>query len=222
MIAEPPVWVRDVLSIPRFAPYLARADDNTEAAIRLYWWNVEISAAFYAPLHCLELAVRNAMHERLRIHFGRSDWWGAAPLNDYGRRAVTTAMQKTVGGDKRRYTSDDIVAELSFGFWVSLLSRGASYDRMLWVPALHQAFPHYRGRREPLHDNLLAMVLFRNRIMHHEPIHHRHLQADHEKIYRLIGYMSPCMAQELAPLDPVNNVLRKREEILALFGDSTL
>jgi hypothetical protein len=211
MTVESPDWIREVLSTPRFAPYLAKTDGDVDAAIRLYWWNVEVSAAFYTPLHCLELGLRNALHERLRIRFGRVDWWAVAPLSDNGSRTVSAAIQKIVGRGGRLYVADDIVAELSFSFWVSLVSRGASYDRTLWVPALHRAFPYYKGRRQPLHDNLLAMVLLRNRIMHHEPIRHRHLHADHLKIYRLLGYISPSMAKELETLDRVSEVLRRRD-----------
>ncbi|WP_129666020.1 hypothetical protein [Phytoactinopolyspora endophytica] len=214
MTAEPPEWIREVLSTPRFAPYLANSDGDVEAAIRLYWWNVEISAAFYTPLHCLELGLRNAVHDRLRIWFGRVDWWASAPLSDNGRRIVASAVRKVGERVGRSYTANDIVAELSFGFWVSLVSRGASYDRTLWVPALHRAFPYYQGGRKPLHDNLFAMVLLRNRIMHHEPIHHRHLHADHAKIYRLLGYLSPSMAKELEMLDRVSEVLQRRGEDL--------
>lgn len=212
MTAEPPEWIREVLSIPRFAPYLARTNGDVEAAIRLYWWNVEISAAFYTPLHCLELGLRNAMHERLRTRFDRVDWWAVAPLSDNGSRTVSAAVLKVVGRRGWRHTADDIVAELSFGFWVSLISRGAAYDRTLWVPALHRAFPFYKGKRQPLHDNLLAMVLLRNRIMHYEPVHHRDLCADHAKIYRLLGYISPRMVKELEVLDRVAEVLGRRDE----------
>ncbi|WP_203923445.1 hypothetical protein [Rugosimonospora africana] len=79
----------------------------------------------------------------------------------------------------RNVTADDVVAELQFGFWTSLLSnhRGSQYGRLLWVPTLHRSFPHYHGRRRDLHDNYEAMRLLRNRIMHHEPIHHRDLMA---------------------------------------------
>jgi hypothetical protein len=212
MIVDLPEWIREVLSIPRFAPYLARTNGDLDAAIRLYKWNVEISAAFYTPLHCLELGLRNAMHERLRTRFDRADWWVVAPLSDNGERTVSSAVEKVVGRSGRLYTADDIVAELSFGFWVSLVSRGAAYDRTLWVPALHRAFPFYRGKRKPLHDNLLAMVLLRNRIMHHEPVHHRDLRADHAKIYRLLGYISPRVVKELETFDRVGEVLRRRDE----------
>lgn len=103
---------------------------------------------------------------------------------------------------------DSVVAELSFGFWVSLLSR--RYDRYFWVPALHKAFPGYHGDRESLRDNLQAMLRLRNRIMHHEPIHHRHLEADHAKIYRLLGYIEPEAATWLRKFDRVPDVLAMR------------
>lgn len=210
MSTEPPEWIREVLSAPRFAPYLTVANGDGDVAVRLYWWNVEVSAAFYTPLHCLELSLRNAIHEQLRRHFGSDAWWIAAPLNDNGKRIVSAALQKIIGRGVRRYCADDVVAELPFGFWVSLVSRGAAYDRTLWVPSLHRAFPFYKGKRKPLHDNLLAMVLFRNRIMHYEPVHHRDLRADHAKICRLLGYMSPPMAKELEALDRVPDVLGRR------------
>lgn len=210
MCAEPPKWIREALSAPRFAPYLTAARDDADVAVRLYWWNVEVSAAFYTPLHCLELSLRNAMHEQLCNHFGKDSWWATAPLNDNGKRIISVAVQKIIGRGTRRYCADDIVAELPFGFWVSLLSRGAAYDRKLWVPALHRAFPCYQGKRRPLHDNLLAMVLFRNRIMHYEPVHRRDLRADHAKIYRLLGYMSPRMVKELETIDRVSEVLDRR------------
>jgi hypothetical protein len=105
-------------------------------------------------------------------------------------------------------TTDDMVAELSFGFWVSLVS--STYHRSLWVPCLHRAFPFYRGPQRRLHGDLHTMLLFRNRIMHHEPIHHRHLEADRRTILRLLGYLSPSMVKQLKSYDRVVVVLRQR------------
>jgi hypothetical protein len=45
-----PDWIRNALSPARFAPYLTKTAGDTTAAIQLYWWNVEISAAFMH--HC--------------------------------------------------------------------------------------------------------------------------------------------------------------------------
>jgi hypothetical protein len=199
-------WIHEVLSRPRFAPYLAKTADFA-AAIDLYWWNVTVSAAFYAPLHCLEMALRNAIHRQLAIRWDRTDWWQSVSLGGNGQRMVDDAHRKLTSRS-RAYGADDIVAELSFGFWVSLVSK--AYDQRLWVPCLHKAFRYFGGSRPDLHRDLRTMLLFRNRIMHHEPIHHRHLAADHQTILRLLGYLSPVVLEQLKPYDQVAVVLMAR------------
>ncbi|WP_327110538.1 hypothetical protein OHB12_22440 [Nocardia sp. NBC_01730] len=96
MVTEPD-WIRDALSQARFAPYLAKTGGDIDTAIRLYWWNIDISAAFYTPLHCLELALRNAVHQRLTDEFKRQDWWGVAQLREPGLQMVTSARSKRTG-----------------------------------------------------------------------------------------------------------------------------
>jgi hypothetical protein len=202
-----PDWIRDALSLPRFAPYLSRTDGDLRAAIQLYWWNVGVSAAFYTPLHCLEMALRNAVHQQLAAEYGRTDWWEVAPLNKSGLRIVADTRSK-LATRARPSTADDVVAELSFGFWVSFVSN--TYHRSLWTPCLHKAFPFYRGPRRLLHSDLHTMLLFRNRIMHYEPIHRRHLKADHRTILRLLGYLSPSIVEQLESYDQVAVVLAQR------------
>jgi hypothetical protein len=218
MTAEQPEWIRDVLSAPRFASYLAASGRDVGKAISLYWWNAEVSAALYIPLHCLEVALRNAMHTQLCSRYGRADWWIEAPLDGSGRRAVSAAEERLARPSGRCYDADDVVANLTFGFWVSLLSRGAAYDRELWVPALHRAFPYFTGRRQDLHADLLDVLNLRNRIMHHEPVHRRDLRGDFTKIYRLLGYISPRMVKELEARDWVGEVLRRRDRGWTLGG----
>ncbi|ASO18613.1 hypothetical protein FHR81_003021 [Actinoalloteichus hoggarensis] len=94
MPADFPDWVRVVLSEARFAPYLAAAGGDEAAALRLYWWNVRVSEAFYPSLHCLEVALRNALHDRLCELSGRSDWWTVIPLTADGRRILAAAQEK--------------------------------------------------------------------------------------------------------------------------------
>ncbi|MFC4529672.1 hypothetical protein [Sphaerisporangium dianthi] len=207
MASEPPQWFSGAFSPPRLKPYLDLMQGDSVTALHLYRWNIEVSEAFYGPLHCLEIGLRNAEHDQLCLRYGRADWWRVAPLRaDHAKRihkAFDDARNST-----RVPTADDLVAELSFGFWVSLLTR--AYDRHLWVPTLHRAFPYYTGSRERLRDGLQSMVLFRNRIMHHEPIHHRHLAADHTKIYRLLGYLQPGIVMWLREFDRVPEILARR------------
>ncbi|MGW3458268.1 hypothetical protein ACWDE9_01335 [Streptomyces olivaceoviridis] len=147
----------------RLGRYVSAARGNALAARRLYWWNVEASAALY----------------------------GLVPA-----------------------PPDSMVAELSFGFWASLVSGGSGYDRLFWVPTVHKAFPHYSGRRDTLYDGLWSLVLLRNRIMHHEPIHHRDLAADHAKIYRMLGYLDPQLAKEAQAMDRFPAVLAGKADTL--------
>ncbi|MDX2292388.1 MULTISPECIES: hypothetical protein [Streptomyces] len=206
-----PAWMLRDLSLPRLRRYIRAAQGDARAAQRLYWWNIEVAAALVGSLHCLELALRNALHGALVRHHGRPDWWTVAPLNARGRRLVDDA-RRACGRRRQRTTPDDMVAELTFGFWTSLLSSG--YDRAFWVPVLHVAFPHYRGRRDHLYNDLTSLVLLRNRVMHHEPVHHRHLAADHDTIYRVLGYLSLELAEEARAMDRFPTVLAGRADVL--------
>lgn len=215
MTDQLPEWMPRAFSRLRLARYVASARGNAAMAARLYWWNVEASAALYGSLHCLELALRNALHHQLSLAYGRDDWWAVAPLNPNGQRLVVKARTKC---ERRRLVpapADDMVAELSFGFWASLVSSGSRYDRLFWVPTVHKAFAHYSGRRDALYDGLWSLVLLRNRIMHHEPIHHRDLAADHAKIYRMLGYLDPQIAKEAQAMDRFPVVLASRGDILS-------
>jgi hypothetical protein len=208
MSCMPPSWFDRVFTSARLAPYQEAAARGGTHAVDLYRWNLQVSEAFLPALSCLEISMRNAMHEQLTVRYRRADWWMSVPLDQHEVRAVQQARD-----DRRRRKetdpgTDDIVAELSFAFWVSLLSR--QYDRRFWVPALHRAFPGYHGPRSTLHDNLDAMRRFRNRVMHHEPVHHRHLAADHAKIYRLLGFIEPEAVAWLREFDRVPEMLAKR------------
>ncbi|MFD9814208.1 hypothetical protein [Streptomyces sp. NPDC059080] len=212
MIERLPEWLVRALSQPRLSRYIVAAQGTSLAAVRLYWWNVEVCSSLYGPLHCLELALRNALHDQLSRKYGRSDWWEEAPLDRQAKRLVLEATRKCERRGAVSITPDSIVAELSFGFWASLLSRG--YDRGLWVPTLHKAFPYLDQPRRRLHDGLTSLVLLRNRIMHHEPVHHRDLAADHAKIYRMLGYISPELAIEAKTMDRFPEVLAGRRATL--------
>lgn len=202
-----PPWVEQVLSGPRFAPYLVTAGD-VEAAIALYRWNVEVAAAFVVPLHWVETAARNGMHARLVRYFGVEHWWDVAPLDHDGRRKVADATKTLQRRRKDPTIADAVVAELNFGFWVSLLA--GRYHRTLWVPALTRVFP--RRSRKEVHFDFSHVLTLRNRIMHHEPIHHRHLTADHATLCRLIAQLSPEALVEVRLHDQVHEVLARRQK----------
>jgi hypothetical protein len=208
MSCSPPQWFGRVFTAPRLSPYQDAAQRDGTHAEDLYRWNLQASEAFFPALSCLEISLRNALDEQLRAKYRRTDWWAAAPLAYHDAAKVRRVSDDLLRWKRASPCSDDIASELSFGFWVSLLSR--RYDRHLWVPALRKAFPRYTDTRESLRDSFEAMRLFRNRVMHHEPIHHRHLEADHAKIYDLLGHIETSAAAWLREFDRVPEVLAKR------------
>jgi hypothetical protein len=151
------------------------------------------------------------MHLRLAALYSREDWWGAphAKLHWVSAKKVGEARQELMRRRKPP-TPCGLVAELSLGFWVSLLGTGNDYETRLWRPALRLAFPGYRGARKHLHWEFDHVRSFRNRIAHHEPIYRRHLAADHETILRLLGYISPKYATWVSRHDRVPEMLSNR------------
>jgi hypothetical protein len=122
--------------------------------------------------------------------------------------ALEAADRVRAGG--RTLKPGEVVYEMTFGFWVSLLSRGNDYENRLWRPHLRHAFPEYRGNRERLRQDLDYLRTLRNQIMHHRPIGSRHLAADCASIYRVIGYVSPDLTKWLPAMDRVPMLLAAR------------
>lgn len=84
-------------------------------------------------------------------------------------------------------TADRIVAGLSFGFWVHLLTK--NYDSVFWPKYYSLAFPNKPKKmtRTELYDELEFLRHFRNRMAHHKPIFDRSLKPEYDRIAVLIG-----------------------------------
>ena len=148
MSCDPPQWFEQVVASARLRPYRDAAHaDGTHTEI-LYLWNLDVSSAFYRPLSFLEVGLRNALHDQLRLRYGSPDWWDAAPLGALEKSKVRQAADDLrQRKPARRYCADGIVAGLSFGFWVSLLTR--RYHQTLWAPSCTRRSPLSRGSRDP-------------------------------------------------------------------------
>ena len=158
------------LSFERLTAYRRETGGNLERALGLYLWNTAISAALYGPLQGLEVAMRNAVHRELSTVYGAS-WYDhpALPLSPVAKTLLRDA-KATIAQRKKPVIPPRVVAELSFGFWVSLLGPGPSglYEMRLWRPILYKAFPNAKLSRKAVHQPLDRLCTLRNRIAHHE------------------------------------------------------
>ena len=63
--------IERALSLERFTRYLAAASSKSEA-LQFYAWNTALASAFHGPLQCLEIGLRNVVHDRLSSSRGTS------------------------------------------------------------------------------------------------------------------------------------------------------
>ena len=158
---------------------------DTAAALELYVWDRDLSAAFFADIAIIEVAMRHAMHKELIRDFGAA--WDMAPQqwDDRTMRKLTDAR----GRLGSRLTPDRLVAELMFGFWLGLLDEGGRATRpggsskvqyeSVWRSTLHKAFPGAKvaartagakASRSWVHSHVAMVAALRNRVAHHEPL----------------------------------------------------
>jgi Abi-like protein len=147
----------------RLRRYLVAVHQDVAKALLLYEYNVALSEALFGLLHGLEVTLRNAIHCQLTASYGNASWYDSAPLSPYWSAQVADAKNK-VGAIPGK-----IIAELTFGFWVELVSR--PNHNVLWAGRkLNRAFPHATCSRAAIHRRLKTIHRLRNRISHHEAV----------------------------------------------------
>jgi hypothetical protein len=205
------------------ATYIQAAGGDRKKALRLYTWNTAVSAAFYGPLQGLEVALRNAAHRQLSISYGPAWYDNPACGLDAGTLDRIDGARSSLNRGKYPIDPPHMVAELPFGFWVSLLGKGGrapapdtgkkDYEKTLWRKCLYKAFPYARLSRSQAHTPLDYLRTLRNRIAHHEPIFGRHLEADIRSIISVSGWICPKTADWIAHHSRVEELLAcKRDD----------
>ncbi len=197
-----------VLSAPRFATYLAAKGGDKAAALELYLWNLELSAALLVPLQICEVGVRNSIVSAIERVYGPNWPWERGfeislrnPTRAYSPRQDLISL-------RRLPTSGKIVAELKFAFWEKMLT--LSHDAAIWNPYFRLAFPNTNPRktvqelRAEGYNSLSKIRDLRNRIAHHEPIFNRPIRQEYDRILTIISWSNPVAATWV---DKIQNVL---------------
>lgn len=189
--------IEKALSSERLSTYLRRSNGDRLAALRLYEHNTRVSEAIFGVVRGLEVALRNSIHDVLRLGLAADDWYDKLPfplLKDE-KRSIRVA-KLNIRRRQKQVIPGRVVAELTFGFWCGLTTK--VYSAGLWVPHLHKAFPYRRLGRREANERLNSLRILRNRIAHHECIVHMDLQAEHDKIIETVGWICPVSAAWVA------------------------
>lgn len=185
-----------------------------------YFWDIALAEALFPVLHAVELALRNSLHTQLSHRFGSNMWFYVPGVLEPGQMSQLANAFRQLSDRRTQPTDGHIVAELTFGFWVTLISD--PYQQRLWQPSgyalMQSVFPNTAGlSRRDIHRryNLIRRDL-RNRVSHHEAIWDRpNLQQEHLDILEAIRWISPTFAQAIAGIDRFATVLAGRTQFQA-------
>ena len=208
--------IPSVLSQPRFATYLAVANNNPLNAMRLYHWNAQISSAFLFPLHIFEICIRNAAADAIESYYNPQWPWSHAfemSLPAYPR-PVFSPRHEIRSARQRHATTGKVIADIKFAFWVSMFTR--RHDGRLWRPYLKREFPNIPANmastqgRLRIHDAAEQVRVLRNRIAHHEPIFQRTLEDDYSAIMEIVSFRCNYTAAWMNRSQSVSTILAMR------------
>jgi len=186
--------LEETLSAARFATYLAWAGQDRDQALALYTLNARISESLYTPLHMLEVALRNRIHDVMRAVAG--DTWFDAPAHQLNavQAEMLAKARRDLAENRKAETPGAIVAALTFGYWTSMLGR--EYEN-LWQTTLKDIARKADGkglRRKDLAAPLGPIRALRNRLAHHETVLHWDLPKHYASVLQLTEWLSPVAA----------------------------
>jgi hypothetical protein len=210
--------VTAALSPARMATYEAAANlahPDDPAALALYAWNAQVSAAFLVPLHICEVVYRNAVSDGLEAVYGNRWPWSpgfeqslSAPKSGYSPRYDLQNSRA------RQPTTGKTIAELKFVFWQSMFT--SRHDQRIWNPHLRRVLPNLdparavAESRSSIFDGLEQVRRLRNRIAHHEPIFTRDLNGDLRRVAALIELRCKVTADWMMASQHASMILARR------------
>jgi hypothetical protein len=204
------------LSAERMAMYMKAVayakdiTDRTRKALRRYEYNTAMSEAFYPVIQGFEVALRNAVHNRLCTDNG-ADWLDTFALLVTEKGAIADAKSK-ITSKLQPMTQDRVVAELSFGFWVRLFS--AEYAGTLWGPSLSRIV-QVKDRRA-LYDRLIEVKTLRNRIAHHNRIVGRThtIEETYVRLLDVLDWVSPLVCSWVMKTNSVMERVKRQTPLV--------
>ncbi|KXO06514.1 Tiorf34 protein [Moritella sp. JT01] len=150
---------------------------TNEDKIATYMFMQDLSSHYFTIIQIIEVHLRNAIHKAATNKFDDDEWFTNVPTSQKSKNQVDKAIEDSLENVGVKYTSDDVIANLSFGFWVHMLHEDYGNPRKkeknLWQYKFDDAFPYAKNKgkkRAALFRELGTLNKFRNRLYHHEPV----------------------------------------------------
>lgn len=197
----------DIFSAPRFATYLAEKNGNRVEALELYQWNLETSCAFFAPLQVCEVSIRNAISEAIELTYGAAWPYERSFEISLANPPRSYSPRRNLLQHRSEPTTGKVIAELKFVFWERMFT--GRHDGAIWNHHLRTVLPNMdaaktvQDLRSEAFNTLHGIRSLRNRIAHHEPIFRRDIQAEFDRIKKVISWRSNVAADWLDKVETV-------------------
>lgn len=214
------------ISREKLETYRETEFDTYEQLIERYYKNVKLSESFYTALSLLEVTLRNQIYNAIVKNFnpipGQPFEWLLSEskkqnlLHNDEYKLLTEAVDRLQRPIYKNgvptiitITEGKIIAELTFGFWVHLLSKKYRSSIYTHKPRVFDdIFPYYESligihptkhRFEyikRIYAKLRVILKLRNRISHHEPIFN--MPEGLNNIYNDIENILTCMSLDMS------------------------
>jgi hypothetical protein len=188
--------LEEVFSKKRLSSY---SQNKEFSVLEKYHANILLGNALVPSLHYLEIILRNRLDQSLKLLY-HANWLLDPPkelcLGKKNLEKLKEIALKFEKKKKRKPTNDDVVAQLSFGFWCSFFRK--KYDPILWQRKgfIKSVFPNlerYKRKRKLIESKMLQIKEIRNRIAHYEPVWNQNNVVPCYKACRNLIY---CMSTE--------------------------
>lgn len=203
--------IAQAISSERLAPYLRQTHGDLEKTLCLYLWNIALCESLYPLLNLTETTLRNKLDAHLAELFGQREWFDLGWLDTRDASKISEARRK-IAGSNRTATPGRMVAELTFGFWTSLLDVRYERTKILWphlAPKVFADAPRKSRTRKAQSRYASAIRDLRNRVFHHEPIWHcMHLPATVNDSKTWLSWLSPEAASLAKRLDRFHELMK--------------
>ncbi len=196
----------------RLYTYMYAVGHDRQRATRLYIWNAKLGEAFHIAIQAVEVSLRNSIGRTLLAEYG-DRWWTDLrylALLDHDRHQDLELVQRRIANRRLDQVHGQIVAGLSFGFWVGMLQ--GRYNPSIWSGHLRSTFPHLppeKGRKS-LAKAVSQIATLRNRISHHEPLLKRDPLQDYALVMETLRWICRDTADWIAPHCRVPEIVRQR------------
>lgn len=190
----------ELFSENRLKSYKFDNDDNA-IALEKYLYNIEASKALYPLLSILEISLRNRINKAIESII-QPDWLVKELqqqniLLDNEYKKLLDAKKKLINKGHKNIGKDDLIAELSLGFWIHLCTK--RYKTVLWhrqgfFRTVFADYPNFSefDKLSKVFPLLQLMLKLRNRVFHHEIIinHPYGITNCYSDLRKLLGFIS--------------------------------